>query len=316
MTDSMQRYLTAKRTVDDRALNRRVWEAFVDVLDERARERGDEPVRILELGAGTGTMIARLAAWDALPSGTVRYRAIDRDAASIDHAHEALPAWLESAGYAVEETTAGFAALNTCDGEEVDDDRQPTRLEISLEVADAFTVDATADAVVAAAVLDIVDLDRALSAIRDVLVPGGALYAPVTFDGETGFSPSHPADDRITRLYHRHMDEIRDEPGGSRAGRTLLTALPAAGVDVRAAGGSDWIVRPNSEGGYPADEAAFLEALLSTIDGALAEYPPETLDPADRREWRETRREQLERGELVLVAHHLDVLGLAPDPSQ
>ena len=46
------RYLAAKRTVDDRALNRRVWDAMIS-------SAGGAP-RVLEIGGGIGTMIERI----------------------------------------------------------------------------------------------------------------------------------------------------------------------------------------------------------------------------------------------------------------
>lgn len=306
MTDQ-RTYLEAKRTVDDRALNRRVLDRFAEGLDARS-----SPVRILEIGAGIGTMIARLAAWDCLPD-EVAYRAVDRDAESVRYARERVPEWLADAGYAVER---------------LDDDRgettllarsDTTRIEITLEVADAFEIEDRADAAIASAVLDIVDLERAIPAIEGLLEPAGLLYAPITFDGGTTFAPRDPADDRIERRYHHHMDAVRSA-GGSRVGRELLWRLPDAGWSVLEAGGSDWVVRPRAEeAGYPAEERAFLEGLLETIDGALAELEADErdfeigdLEPAERRRWLERRRDELERRELVFVAHNLDVLARPP----
>lgn len=299
-------YLTAKRTVDDRALNRRVWDAFVAHLTGVAEEH-DRPLRIVEVGAGVGSMLARIAAWETLP-GTVSYRAVDLDESVVAAARERVPAWLAEAGYAVDgpegdggatpdDDGPGFALTATGD----------TRFEATFEVADAAAVADEADAVVAGAFLDVVDLDRMLPALRGLLRPGGVLYAPCTFDGATGFAPAHPDDDRIERLYHRHMDEVRDLPGSSRAGRDLLERLPAHGYSVAAVGGADWVVRPEA-GAYPHDERAFLEHLLATIDGALADYPAATLDPSVREGWIADRRARLEEGSLTLVAHHLDVL--------
>ncbi|WP_394742609.1 class I SAM-dependent methyltransferase [Natronococcus roseus] len=312
MTDQ-RTYLEVKRTVDDRALNRRVLERFVAELDGRS-----SPVRIVEIGAGIGTMIARLAAWDCLPE-EVAYRAVDRDAESVRYARERVPDWLEDAGYAVErlEDERGETTLLARS--------DTTRIEVTLEVADGFGIEDRADAVIASAVLDIVDFERAIPAIEGLLEPDGLLYAPITFDGGTTFAPRDPADDRIERRYHHHMDAVRSA-GGSRVGRELLCRLPDAGWSVLEAGGSDWVVRPRAEGtetetemGYPGRERTFLEGLLETIDGALAELETDErdsgiadLEPAERRRWLERRRNELEREELVFVAHNLDLLARRP----
>jgi len=53
MEYSFPRYLLSKQSVDDRALNR-------VVLDALRANLPAEPVRIIEVGAGIGTMLARL----------------------------------------------------------------------------------------------------------------------------------------------------------------------------------------------------------------------------------------------------------------
>ncbi len=66
MTDwhSFSRYLTAKRTVDDRALNRQVWHTLRENLPRRNR------LRVLEIGGGIGTMVERIADWGLTESAT------------------------------------------------------------------------------------------------------------------------------------------------------------------------------------------------------------------------------------------------------
>lgn len=357
MADST--YLTAKRTVDARALNRRVFDRFVSELTdfseaEERSERGEggrkRAVRILEVGAGTGTMVARLAEWNALPAHTV-YRAVDRERTHVECARERVPEWLEAAGYDVEIDEQGddgnapgeddrtgnaladrLWSLHASNGE--------TRLTVSFEVGDAFDVEDEVDTIIACAFLDLVDLPDAVRKLFDLLVEGGLLYAPITFDGVTGFVPTHPLDNRIERYYHRHM-ELRDQPGGPRAGRRLVESVPEAGGELLAAGGSDWLVRP-VDGTYPHDERLVLSHLLSTITGAVStmvagEFEPisDELDPADSNAdettaepldvadsvfdvdpfdqealdgWRSLRREQLEAGQLTFLAHNLDVL--------
>ena len=53
---SFPRYLAAKKSVDDRALNRRVWETLAQSLPAAS----PAPLRVLEVGAGIGTMLERL----------------------------------------------------------------------------------------------------------------------------------------------------------------------------------------------------------------------------------------------------------------
>ncbi|MGD9819514.1 MAG: hypothetical protein AB7V04_12575, partial [Desulfomonilaceae bacterium] len=70
-TFSFPRYLSSKKTVDDRALNRVVIERFKEEL----QNINDECPRILEIGAGIGSMIDRLVDWGILNKG--HYVALD-----------------------------------------------------------------------------------------------------------------------------------------------------------------------------------------------------------------------------------------------
>lgn len=292
-------FLTAKRTVEDRALNRLVFDRFVTELADCTP--GDEPVRIVEVGSGTGSMIARLADWNALPP-TVSYRAVDLDAETVATARRQLPEWLRAAGYTVDHEADQLSARRT------NSDGTDQTLEITLEVGDGFSITDEADAVITAAVLDLVELEPAVDDLKSLFADaGGLLYAPITFNGSTSFTPVDSMDNRIEQLYHRHMDEIREQPGSSRAGQQLLSVLPAAGYRLVETGGADWVMRP-VDGTYPDDESTALGHLLATIDGALADYPPDVIAPSTRTAWIETRTDQLNRGELTLVAHHLDVL--------
>jgi len=59
MDYSFPRYLLSKQTVDDRALNK-------DVLRALQANLPPHPIRIIEVGAGIGTMVARLLRWDII----------------------------------------------------------------------------------------------------------------------------------------------------------------------------------------------------------------------------------------------------------
>ncbi len=280
-------YLTAKRTVDDRALDRTVLERFATGLNDRQNPR------VLEVGAGTGTMVVRLAEHGLLPDGTT-YRAVDRERAHIEAARTHVPEWLSDAGYDVR-----------LDGEELVAERDGRVIRVRFEVTDAFDLDCTVDAVVACAFLDLVALPKGVERLAGYL-NDGLLYAPITFDGLTGFVPHHPDDEAITRAYHRHM-ETREQPGRPDAGRAVLEAVPTAGGELVAVGGSDWVIRP-VDGTYPADEELVLDHLLSTVVGAVSELEESNRATERILEWERHRRIQLRDTELTFLAHNLDTL--------
>lgn len=293
------RYLAAKQPLDDRSINRPVWEAL---QREAAAYPGDGPLRVLEVGAGIGTMVERAWRW-GLAGGGVRYTAVDADPGGLVEARRRLLAFgarAEGAALCLEDAAR--------------------QLTVELVAADAFDFAAAAGAhrwglLIGCAFLDLVDTPRALEALLGLLAPGGLAYFPITYDGLTAFEPVVDAalDAQIVALYHATMDSRRvaGQPSGdSHTGRRLFAHLRAAGAEVLAAGSSDWVVHPR-RGGYPADEAYLLGYILHTIEGALTGIPG--LDPADLRAWLAARRAQAARGELVYIAHQLDVLARRPD---
>jgi hypothetical protein len=286
--DDFQRYLHAKRTVDDRAIDRRVLDRLREELVDSHNE-SVTPLRVLEVGAGVGTMPTRLLERDVLPE-RVRYVAVDERSENVAAARDHLREW-------------GFD-----DGEdgELRHDGGDREVVVEPVAGDAFDVGGEYDLLIAQAFLDLVDLARALPRLFERLGSDGVFYFPITFDGGTVFVPEDALDGWIVECYHRDMDEREsgDGPGAhSRTGRRLFTQVPEAGGEVLAAAGSDWVVHPP----YPADEAFFLRYILETIEGAVANRPE--LDDDTVHEWAARRREQVEREELTYIAHQLDVLG-------
>ena len=293
---SFRRYLDAKRTVDQRARNRRVVDAF-----RRALERVDEPVDLCEVGAGTGAMVETILEWTA--DTEVRYTAIDADPTLVEAATEGVADRVADRGHDPDRSDGSLC---------IDRDRAAFEVEFRAEDALAHLAarEETYDVVVAQAFLDLTDVRAALETVADGLRPGGVAYFPITFDGVTSLLPPVDAEleNHIERRFHRRMDtteKVGGETGDSIAGRHLLTAVPATGGRVIAAGGSDWVVRP-TDGGYEADEAYFLHHVVDTIESALA--ADGTIDADRLGEWAAARHEQIEAGELVYLAHQLDVL--------
>jgi SAM-dependent methyltransferase len=304
ITYSFSRYLAAKKSVDDRALNGHVWESLGQAL---ALVTPATPLRVLEVGAGIGTMVERLLERGLLTYAA--YTALDVEAGNIYEARRRLPAWATSRGFSVEESQ-----------EQLCIQRRGQSVRLELETLDLFDFAARErsqrawDLVIAHAFLDLVDVSASLPALLSLLRPGGLLYGTLVFDGATIFQPElDPAlDARIEHLYHQTMDRriTAGKPSGdSRAGRHLFGHLGAAGVQLLDAGGSDWVVFAGSDG-YPADEAYFLHYIVHTVHTALQGQPD--LDAACLTDWIARRHAQVEEGSLVYIAHQLDFLGRRP----
>ncbi|MFC4988525.1 class I SAM-dependent methyltransferase [Saliphagus infecundisoli] len=294
MSGSFRRYLEAKRTVDDRALDRRLLSALREGLAARADREG--PLSVLEVGAGIGTMVMRLLEWEVLPPGETVYTAVDvREETAADVTSH------------LREYARGDAATVETRGDRIVVETADRRVAVEAVAADALAFverdDRSHDLLIGAALLDVFDLSGLEPLLRAV-APGGYYYFPITFDGATRFRPAHPDDGVIERRYHEHMDH---KPGGSaRAGGDVLERLRAMeGMALTGVAGSDWIVRP-SDGAYPADEAYFLGHILDTVESAVGE----TIDGDEPlSSWMNARRDQLEAGELSYLTHQLDFLG-------
>jgi SAM-dependent methyltransferase len=289
------RYLAAKTTVDDRALNRHV-------LAELCRLMPAGAPQVLEVGAGLGTMVARLLDWGAVGAG--EYILLDADRQLLDRAPRWLCDWAAARGLRCDQLP---------DGLRVGDLRvRLVHAELGSYLAAAHG--APADVLIANAVLDLVDVPAVLPGLLRLLAPGGVYWFTINYDGESIFAPGHPHDDRIMQAYHRDMDErIRyGRPAGeSRTGRRLFHHLRAAGAPALAAGSSDWVVSAGPDGSYPGDEAYFLRSILNTIQNALRNRQDQVA-PADLTGWLAERGRQLASGELVYVAHQLDFVGRSP----
>ena len=304
MTSGYARYLAAKTSVDDRALNRHV-------LAELRRLMPAGAPQVLEVGAGLGTMVARLMDWGVV--GTGEYILLDADRALLDDSRRWLRDWAAA---------RGLRSDVLPDGLQVGDLR--VRLEHAelgryLEAAHGAqgaqgAQGVPADVLIANAVLDLVDVPAILPGLLRLLVPGGIYWFTINYDGESIFAPGHPHDDQVMQAYHRDMDErVRyGRPAGdSRTGRRLFHHLRAAGAPALAAGSSDWVVSAGPDGNYPDDEAYFLRSILSTIQDALRSRP-DRVEPADLADWLAVRGRQLAAGELVYIAHQLDFVGRSP----
>jgi SAM-dependent methyltransferase len=289
------RYLAAKTTVDDRALNRHV-------LAEMRRLMPAGAPQVLEVGAGLGTMVARLMDWGAVGAG--EYVLLDADRQLLDCSRRWLRDWAAA---------RGLRSDLLPDGLRVGDLRVRlvhAELGSYLEAAHG----APADVLIANAVLDLVDVPAVLPGLLRLLVPGGVYWFTINYDGESIFAPGHPHDDKIMQAYHRDMDErVRyGRPAGeSRTGRRLFHYLRATGAPAVAAGSSDWVVYPDPDGNYPADEAYFLRSILNTIRDALRNRL-DWVEPAVLADWLSVRYRQLAGGELVYLAHQLDFVGRSP----
>ena len=166
------------------------------------------------------------------------------------------------------------------------------------------------DLIIAHAFLDLLNVPRVLPVLKNLARPGGLLYLTINFDGLSAFEPvsNSVLEDKILSLYHHSMDQRLldgEKSGDSRTGRHLIHWFEQADLRILAAGSSDWVVYPQ-DGRYPADEAYFLHFILHFFEETLGGQVE--LCPDELRGWLAERREQIDTGKLVFIAHQMDYL--------
>jgi len=294
---SFPRYLLAKQTVDDRALNHLV---LARLEAELAAYPFDESTFLssIDAGAGIGTMLARLLRSRIVSH--VNYVAVDGVPENIGYAREWIPRWAEGSGLHADRS-GGNSLRIWGDALEAN---------IALEREDIFDFVPRNrhrfDLLITHAFLDLLPMPVSLPRLLSLLRPGGLAWLTLNFDGVTTLEPAiDPVlDALIERLYHGTMD-ARPTGGDSHSGRHLFGHLQQVGAELLAAGASDWVVHPRA-GRYLADEAYFLHFILHFFEQSLTGHPE--LDAEMFAAWLATRHGQVERGELVYIAHQMDFL--------
>ena len=270
---AITRYLAAKRTIDDRAINQRIFETFREAV-----LRIPKPVNFLEVGAGLGTGFTRLLKKNVFQKhGGGHYDLVDRHPEILAQARNQLR-------HVISPLTLNFH------NEDIN------HFVLQSERQEAY------DVLIAHAVVDLIDAAHLIPKLIDLVRIDGVLYFPITFDGESIFEPAHIDDNKILNYYHSTMDMAG---GDSKAGRHLFHILNRAGAHILDVGSSDWVIFPVA-GTYPADEAYFLTFIIETIRHAVAESSVALQETVHA--WAEARLASIKTGELVYIAHQLDYL--------
>jgi len=295
MEHSFPHYLLSKQSVDDRALNK-------DVLNALKTHLPRQPIRIIEVGAGIGTMLRRLIRWDVIQHA--EYVMVDEMAENVEYASEWVKVWAVEAGFSfgddVSEERGGGNQVRVFD--------ETHDIHIKFEQADVFDFiqknKESADLLIAHAFLDLLPMPESLPKLLSLT--NNLAWLTLNFDGMTSLEPTIDVtlDEQIERLYHETMD-MRPTGGDSQSGRHLFGHLKNAGARILAAGASDWVIHA-VDGKYAEDESYFLNFILHFFEESLTGHTH--LDMATFAGWLAERRTQIERGELVYIAHQMDFL--------
>jgi hypothetical protein len=244
--------------------------------------------RLLDLGAGTGSLLRWLA---PLIGQAQHWTLADADAGLLARALEEIAGWAEARGHGVTADRHGLA-LATPGGVW----RVAVRV---VDLARDVPLDGH-DAVVCSALLDLVSASWVEGLADRLRAP---LLAALSVDGRDTFLPAHEGD-AVVRAGFRH-DQLRDKglgPAlGARAPAAVRRALAARGFRVTSAA-SDWRIPPAA--------GAMLAALVEGhAEAALRQMPRHADAIAD---WRAARLRQAADRRLAIRIGHRDSLALPP----
>jgi len=285
-------YLDVKKGIDDSSLNKNVWALFSTWL--RAESEQDAILKVLEIGAGIGTMIERLL--DASLLHKCHYMALEPDPSFKTAALDRLQLWASNNNCGFKISSAGLWLISN---KELD-----SKLDLRVEwiESDADSIDQlfdkeSFDLLLSHAVIDLLPVPEIMPVILEKLRDQGGYYFSLNFSGETEFYPSMEDDIEIAEQYHADMDsrfpKLDWRP--SMTGSTLPKWLESYGCEQVVDGESNWSLGKSDQ--------LFIRNILDTIKKALYGFPK--LD-----NWLAKRYKELEQGDLKMKISNRDCFGL------
>jgi SAM-dependent methyltransferase len=302
-------WLTLRETFDHAARSTALAQRLVDRLPPRPR--------LLDLGAGTGSLFRFLA---PIIGRGQDWTLVDADAALLEDAFGRTAAWARRQGFAATSpndtllvsTSRGLWRMQAvqCD---------LAQLRLTMPTASPGTsprplpppgkvygspMDARllpeADAVLCSALLDLVSSEWLRRLFERLRVP---FFACLTVDGRDVWAPQHSADALVRAAFRR--DQRRDKglgPAlGSAAPSITIRTLASRGFRTASAP-TDWQV--------PRTALRMQRALIEGAAGAARTAWP--LNAAAIIDWQEARLHQAMRARLAIRIGHRDILALPP----
>ena len=318
MGDFSADWLALREPADRRARSVRLVRDLVARLAQQRQGMDLGPLRIIDLGCGTGANLRYLAPWLDAGSG-LRPRegqdwiCVDRDAALLaELMRRARDGSSGLGGLGGMDGLGGLDGLGKLTGLAGQSGNPAVRIR-TLELGLAQGLDslplAAGTLVVASALLDLVSGQWLEKLLRSCAGSGAVLYLALTYDGRAALSPPHPDDRLVIDLVNAHQRRDKGLGPALGPGAPACLAHLAAGLGlVLASDPSDWDL-----GG---DQGALQGQLIAGWLAAAREQAVIMPDGPRLEEqlsaWHRFRLGQVAEGRLHLRLGHQDCLLFPP----
>lgn len=252
--------------------------------------RGHDPLRVADLGCGSGSNLRHLA---PRLGGRQHWHLIDTDPALLERVPKRLREWAGEIGWAVAETgedprLSGPDAQVTVQRHRADLSASP------LPVPDV-------DLVTGAALLDLVSADWLERLAARCAEAGAAALFVLSYDGRISWTPEDAFDAPLRTLVNRHQrsDKSFGPALGPDAHEAARAAFERHGFSVEDAA-SDWRLGP--------DDAALQQHLHAGWVAAACEIAPNRAEAVQA--WLARRMDLLAAGTSEVTVGHMDLLAL------
>jgi hypothetical protein len=231
MAESLSNWLALREPADVAARSTTLTRAIVDALG------ADDPLSVLDLGAGTGSNVRYLAGH--LPTRQ-RWLLVDRASTLLAEVPARTRSWGAPRGFEVTTDSDQFVIR----GRYMECSVETRCLDLG-ELADP-RVFSGRRLVTASALLDLVSEAWLRALAWHCRERGAAVLFALTYNGRSRCAPEEPEDDAIRELMNRHQrgrDHGFGPAAGPEAGELAAECFTAAGYHVQREA-SDWVLPP------------------------------------------------------------------------
>lgn len=286
MSGFESRWLELREPADKRARAASAMESMLRI------DVAETPMRILDLGAGTGANLRFLA---PRLGGRQEWLLVDADGRLLDAVAPAVEAWAARTGYSLgrgTESTSLECPGSQCSVRMLELDMAARLADLPIEGQRLIT---------ASALLDLVSESWAEGLLRRCQAAGTDVLFALTYDGRMAFEPVLSDDSLVRDLVNRHQrsDKGFGRAMGPSASDRIHAMLVGHGYRVESRS-SDWRI--------DADEAGLQTELIEGLAAAAAAMEPGS--EVRLSAWCRRRLEFIKLGTSRVTVGHQDVLGL------